>query len=70
MPDPKAHARVSRHRKARRQRGETETNVWIPRDVQIALDQAVAAGQFPSRRTAIIFALNRVFLKTGEAQTT
>lgn len=69
MSDEKAKARVFRHRQARRRRGETETNVWIPIELRVAIEQQVAAGRFPNRRLAIVHALSCVFLKqTGEPQ--
>lgn len=61
--------RVARLRQSRRERGLTETNVWVPQEVKAAIDRAVAAGEFPSRRQAIIYALESAF-STKEITTT
>lgn len=64
MTDVKSKQRVARLRRTRRERGLQETNVWIPEAVRSAIDQAVGAGKFPSRRVAITDALEKAFLKT------
>ncbi|BAQ47375.1 MULTISPECIES: hypothetical protein [Methylobacterium] len=54
--------RVKKLREARKASGETETNVWVPAQVQQAIDAAVREGKFPNRRLAIIHALKQVFV--------
>lgn len=61
MPDPLSQQRVKRLREARKASGQRETNVWVPADVDQAIDQAVEAGRFPNRRQAIIHALQQTF---------
>lgn len=61
MSDLKARQRVAKLRRSRKERGMRETNVWVPAVVQEAIDRAVIAGKFPSRRVAITSALERVF---------
>jgi hypothetical protein len=69
MPDEKTRSRVKRLRRSRRARGECETNVWLPAETRLAIDRAVNAGEYPSRRLAIAHALEKVFL-TKELKTT
>lgn len=59
--------RVKRMRENRRKAGFTETNVWIPESVRQVIDSKVVSGEFPTRRMAIITALEKVFVegKTG-----
>lgn len=61
MPDPLSQQRVKRLREARKASGERETNVWVPAEVNQAIDLAVEAGRFPNRRQAIIHALQQTF---------
>jgi hypothetical protein len=66
MSDSKTRARVRRLRQSRRERGLTETNVWLPQEVRAAIDRAVETGSFPSRRMAIIHALTKEFANTEQ----
>ena len=52
MPDVKRTERVQRFRKSRRERGDREMNVWVPRLLGAAIDEAVESGRFkiPSGR--------------------
>lgn len=61
MADPKNRERLARHREARRASGLKETNIWMPEAIQAAIDREVANGAYPSRRAAIIHALERFF---------
>lgn len=61
MADTGGPARVKKMREARKNRGFTETNVWIPNHVKEAIERKVALGVFPTRRLAITVALQRVF---------
>jgi hypothetical protein len=65
MPDMQSQARVKRLRDARKASGEVETNVWVPAPVREAIDEAVKAGRFPNRRTAIVHALKVAFTETS-----
>lgn len=38
-------------------------NIWIPYNVGIAIDQAVAAGRYPSRQVAIAHVLEAAFVQ-------
>jgi hypothetical protein len=67
MADEKSHQRVKKLRKTRRERGLTETNVWLPESVRVAIERAVADGLYPSRRVAISTALEEKFLAKTEA---
>ncbi|KMO36366.1 hypothetical protein VQ02_15500 [Methylobacterium variabile] len=55
--------RVKKLREARKASGELETNVWVPAQVQQAIDAAVREGRFPNRRLAIIHALEQAFVE-------
>ena len=70
MTDVTTRQRVARLRQSRRERGETETNVWLPKEIRAAIDAAVDSGLYPSRRLAIADALKRVFIETGAMTTT
>ncbi len=61
MPDVKGIERVQRLRKARRERGDREMNVWVPGLLGAAIDQAVESGRFKSRQEAITHALEAIF---------
>ena len=61
MPDVKGTERVQRLRKARRERGDREMNVWIPEPVGAAIDEAVESGRFRTRQEAITHALEATF---------
>ncbi|MCP1540023.1 hypothetical protein [Methylorubrum extorquens] len=63
MPDTQSHARVKRLREARKASGQREMNVWVPAHVQKAIEKAVEEGRFPSRRLAIVDALERQFVE-------
>jgi hypothetical protein len=63
MPRAGSQTRVKRLREARKASGERETNVWMPVQVQEAIDEAVQAGKFPNRRIAIIHALEAMFVE-------
>jgi hypothetical protein len=62
MADAASRKRARRLRETRRERGERETNVWLPRDIGTAIDDAVEHGLFPSRQVAITRALEAVFV--------
>ena len=61
MPDPLSRQRVKRLRQSRREQGFRETNVWLTKDVDDQIEDAVARGRFPSRRVAITHALAAFF---------
>ncbi|MBM1175324.1 hypothetical protein [Microvirga arabica] len=61
MPDPLSRQRVQRLRLARKEQGFRETNVWLTKEVDQKIDDAVARGRFPSRRVAITHALATFF---------
>jgi hypothetical protein len=61
MPDPLSRQRVQRLRQARKEQGFRETNVWLTKEVDQKIEDAVAKGQFPSRRVAITHALATFF---------
>ena len=61
MPDVKGIERVQRLRKARRERGDREMNVWVPQLVGAAIDEAVESGRFRSREAVITHALEAMF---------
>jgi hypothetical protein len=61
MPDPLSRQRVQRLRQARKEQGYRETNVWLTKEVDQKIDDAVARGRFPSRRVAITHALATFF---------
>lgn len=67
MKDNRSNQRVARLRQSRKERGMVETNVWMPAEIRNAIDRAVEAGKYPSRRLAIAHALEKAFLKDGEA---
>jgi hypothetical protein len=61
MPAGKGTAAVQRLRKARRERGDREMNVWVPGLLGAAIDQAVESGRFKSRQEVITHALEAMF---------
>jgi hypothetical protein len=63
MADAASRKRARRLRETRRERGERETNVWLPRDIGTAIDEAVEHGLFPSRQVAITRALEAAFVR-------
>lgn len=63
MADAASRRRTQRLRQTRRERGDRETNIWLPRDLGCAIDKAVEDGIFPSRQVAITQALEAVFLR-------
>ena len=63
MPDVKGIERVQRLRKARRERGDREMNVWVPYLVGAAIDEAVESGRFKTRQEAINQALEAAFIR-------
>jgi hypothetical protein len=58
------HDRVRKMRQNRKKAGFTETNVWIPSEVRQAIDQKIVEGEFPTRRMAIIHALEKAYKPT------
>jgi metal-responsive CopG/Arc/MetJ family transcriptional regulator len=62
MPDPKGIQRVQRFRQSRRERGDRETNVWIPKLVSDEIDQLVGCGRYRTRQEAIAHALEAAFV--------
>jgi hypothetical protein len=54
---------VQRLRKARRERGDREMNVWVPSMIGAAIDEAVESGRFRSRQEAINHALAAIFIR-------
>jgi len=63
MADAASRKRTQRLRQTRRERGDRETNVWLPREIGNAIDQAVESGHFPSRQVAITHALEAAFVR-------
>jgi hypothetical protein len=63
MADQASRERAQRLRQIRRERGDREMNVWIPHDVGIAIDEAVASGRYPSRQVAIAHVLKAAFVQ-------
>ena len=63
MPDPKGIQRVQRFRQSRRERGDRETNVWIPKLVSDEIDQLVERGRYRTRQEAIAHALEAAFVR-------
>ena len=63
MPDVKGIERVQRLRKARRERGDREMNVWVPQLIGAAIDEAVESGRFKTRQEAINHALEATFIR-------
>jgi Arc/MetJ-type ribon-helix-helix transcriptional regulator len=63
MPDLKGIERVQRFRKSRRERGDRETNVWIPKRVSDEIDQLVETGRYRTRQEAIAHALEAAFVR-------
>jgi hypothetical protein len=63
MPDVKGIERVQRLRKARRERGDREMNVWVPQPIGAAIDEAVESGHFRTRQDAINHALEAAFIR-------
>jgi hypothetical protein len=63
MADAASRNRTQRLRQTRRERGDRETNVWLPREIGTAIDEAVESGLFPSRQVAIAHALEAVFVR-------
>jgi hypothetical protein len=62
MADALSRQRVQRLRQSRRERGLKETNVWLEKTVDNAIDQAVESGRYPSRQVAISSALTAFFI--------
>jgi hypothetical protein len=63
MPAVKGTDAVQRLRKARRERGDREMNVWVPQLIGSAIDEAVESGHFRSRQEAINHALAAIFIR-------
>ncbi len=63
MPAVKGTDAVQRLRKARRERGDREMNVWVPQLIGTAIDEAVESGHFRSRQEAINHALAAIFIR-------
>ena len=63
MPAVKGTDAVQRLRKARRERGDREMNVWVPQLIGAAIDEAVESGHFRSRQEAINHALAAIFIR-------
>jgi hypothetical protein len=63
MADAASRKRAQRLRQTRRERGDRETNVWLPREIGTAIDEAVDSGLFPSRQVAITHALAAIFIR-------
>ena len=61
MPDQKGIQRVQRFRQSRRERGDRETNVWIPKLISDEIDCLVERGRFKTRQEAITHALEAMF---------
>jgi len=70
MSVSKANERVQRFRKARRERGDRQLDVWVPQDLRAAIDQTVESGRFRTRQDALHQALAAYFIrKEGETVT-
>ena len=63
MPDQKGIQRVQRFRQSRRERGDRETNVWIPKLINDEIDHLVERGRFKTRQEAITHALETAFVR-------
>ncbi len=63
MPTAKGSDAVQRLRRARRERGDREMNVWVPQQIGAAIDEAVEHGLFRSRQEAINRALEAAFVR-------
>ena len=63
MPAVKGTDAVQRLRKARRERGDREMNVWVPQPIGAAIDEAVESGHFRTRQEAINHALEAAFIR-------
>ena len=63
MPAVKGTDAVQRLRKARRERGDREMNVWVPQMIGAAIDEAVDTGNFKSRQEAINRGLEAAFVR-------
>ncbi|WP_247654099.1 MULTISPECIES: ribbon-helix-helix domain-containing protein [Microvirga] len=63
MPDQKGIQRVQRFRQSRRERGDRETNVWIPKLISDEIDDLVERGRFKTRQEAITHALETTFVR-------
>jgi len=63
MADAASRKRAQRLRQTRRERGDRETNVWLPQEIGTAIDEAVDSGLFPSRQVAITHALAAIFIR-------
>ncbi|PVE22926.1 hypothetical protein DC522_18215 [Microvirga sp. KLBC 81] len=63
MPAVKGTDAVQRLRKARRERGDREMNVWVSQMIGAAIDEAVESGRFRSRQEAINHALAATFVR-------
>ncbi len=63
MPDPKGIQRVQRFHQSRRERGDRETNVWIPKFISDEIDCLVERGRFKTRQEAITHALETTFVR-------
>ena len=61
MPDQKGIQRVQRFRQSRRERGDRETNVWIPKLISDEIDDLVERGRFKTSQEAITHALEAMF---------
>ena len=61
MADEASRKRTQRLRQIRRERGDRETNIWLPRELGAAIDQAVESGRFKSREAVITHALEAMF---------
>lgn len=69
MADMGGPARVKKMRENRKNKGFTETNVWLPNEVREAIESSVASGVYANRRLAITDALQRVFCGDGKEKT-
>ena len=65
MTDPLSRQRVQRLRQTRKERGFRETNVWLTKEVDQQIDDAVARGAF-SLSTCRDHPCPRNILRTGE----
>ena len=63
MADSASRKRTQRLRQTRRERGDRETNIWLPQEIGAAIDRAVESGRYPSRQVAITRALEAIFIR-------
>lgn len=56
--------RQARRRDALREKGLTQTNVWVPADLSAIIEREIQSGRFNNRSEAITWALTMAFKET------